>query len=80
MFQCKLCGRTYISKFSLHLHINNFHKGIKRYSCEYCDKTYAQKHNLKIHLKSVHKKDINEGSKNFLDDSPKISQDVNNMI
>ena len=79
MFQCKLCGRTYISKFSLHLHINNFHKGIKRYSCEYCDKTYAQKHNLKIHLKSVHKKDINEGSKNFLDDSPKISQDVNNQ-
>ena len=79
MFQCKLCGRTYISKFSLHLHINNFHKGIKRYSCEYCEKTYAQKHNLKIHLKSVHKKDINEGSKNFLDDSPKISQDVNNQ-
>ena len=51
------CTKTFKSKQLAQHHIDNVHKGLKKYVCQQCDKSYTQSHSLKSHVQIVHKKD-----------------------
>ena len=53
---CPLCGKCYAGKFSLNIHINTVHSGVKRFKCDECTKCFGQNGSLKLHKRSVHEK------------------------
>ena len=60
-WQCnwgQACTKTYKSnsKQLVQRHIDNVHKGLKKYACQQCDKSYTQSHSLKSHVQIVHEK------------------------
>ena len=53
--KCEYCNKTVSSKGNLKRHIEDVHKGQKRYECELCSKSFSQKCNLKTHILKYHK-------------------------
>lgn len=49
-FECELCGKRLIDKFSLKYHIENVHYGVKVAECKICNKTFAHRSNLRSHM------------------------------
>ena len=56
-WQCSCsCTKTFKSKQLAQQHMDNVHKGLKKYVCQQCNKSYTQSHSLKSHVQIVHKK------------------------
>ena len=56
-WQCnwgQTCTKTFKSKQIAQRHIDNVHKGLKKYVCQQCGKSYTQSPNLKSHVQIVH--------------------------
>ena len=43
---CKICGKSFHSKYYLRLHIKTVHQGSKEFACDVCGKTFVLKGNL----------------------------------
>ena len=56
---CKHCKKTFKEKFNLKVHVDNVHKGLKKFKCDICGKQFTQKSSLKLHVKGVHEKKRN---------------------
>ncbi|GAB0093483.1 hypothetical protein DMENIID0001_086280 [Sergentomyia squamirostris] len=50
LLRCSLCHKNYSSSQALKIHIENTHKGVKKFICEICDQRFTQKHSLQSHL------------------------------
>ena len=52
-FVCKICGKGYKQKTTLHDHILSVHEKKKTFKCTYesCDKAYAFKYDLLAHFR-----------------------------
>jgi KRAB domain-containing zinc finger protein len=49
-FECEICGKKVINKFSLKYHIDNVHNGVKVCSCPICGKNFGHRSNLSSHM------------------------------
>ena len=51
---CQYCGKSFVSKQSVKMHIDAIHFQLRPFSCDYCEETFTQKSNLKTHVKNKH--------------------------
>lgn len=56
--ECNVCGKKLANKFSLRLHIDNIHNGIKICECKICGKKFGNKSNLRSHMFSHSREDL----------------------
>lgn len=47
---CEICGKSFISKTSLRMHVNGVHKEVKKHSCKICQKTFRSNFTLERHM------------------------------
>ena len=57
---CETCNMTFHHASNLYRHINNIHKGIKKFVCQVCPRRFTQKMDLRRHMNSFHGKDRTE--------------------
>ena len=55
--ECELCGKKYVKKQALKLHMADVHGigKLKTFQCDYCATAFKQKVHLQGHMKSMHK-------------------------
>ena len=53
-FRCEICGKSFINKTRLAVHIGAVHEGKKPFKCDICDYSSSQKGHMKTHVESVH--------------------------
>ena len=51
---CQYCGKSFVSKQSVKMHIDAIHFQLRPFSCDYCEETFTQKSNLRTHVKNKH--------------------------
>ena len=56
---CEICSKQLKNKFTLKLHFETVHEGIKKFTCDLCGKKFTQKGGLNAHITCVHKKEKN---------------------
>lgn len=56
LYNCKLCAKQFLQKYSLQKHSRNTHSGMRPFECKICDKRFAISHDLNRHLQ-CHKSD-----------------------
>ena len=56
---CEICSKQFKNKFTLKLHFETVHEGIKKFTCDLCGKKFTQKGGLNAHITCVHKKEKN---------------------
>ena len=50
-FPCKLCSKSFCSRYIVDCHVKSFHMGQKQsYLCSYCGKKFTTKHSLQEHV------------------------------
>lgn len=49
-FECPICGRKVVNKYSLKYHIQTIHEGRKQHFCHLCGRGFGNKSNLRSHL------------------------------
>ena len=49
-FECEICGKRMVNKFSLKYHISTIHEMAKNYFCYLCGRGFGNKSNLRSHL------------------------------
>lgn len=49
-FECELCGKKMVNKWSLKYHIDTIHEKIVKHFCNICDRGFGNKSNLRSHL------------------------------
>jgi hypothetical protein len=55
-FDCSECDYHATQKGHLTTHVNNVHRGIRKYKCDHCESSFTQSSHLAIHIQSVHNK------------------------
>ena len=56
-FICDFCGKIYLSRDPLRIHLKTFHTKAQVY-CDLCPNSYHLKYNLRIHLQKTHLKNF----------------------
>jgi Zinc finger, C2H2 type len=49
-FECSICGKKVVNKYSLKYHIQTIHEGRKQHFCHLCGRGFGNKSNLRSHL------------------------------
>lgn len=49
-YECEICGKKVVNKWSLKYHIETIHERIQKHFCHLCDKGFGNKSNLRSHL------------------------------
>ena len=52
--KCMKCNKIFSSKYSLKVHIETVHEGIRNFGCEYCEKKFKAKGVLAYHIRNIH--------------------------
>lgn len=49
-FECEICGKKVVNKWSLKYHIETIHEKVQKHFCHLCDRGFGNKSNLRSHI------------------------------
>ena len=58
-YTCEICENVFLSKKSLHRHLQNIHHQEARNQCDLCDRSFQTKPSLRYHISFEHKTQSN---------------------